>query len=89
MIGAGGILLAGGAELAAGVVLGAALDAVIRRQGPRDEAVASAPPQEQLPEEHPPQERPVALMDRVPRAVRDRARAVYDAARGKQPSTVQ
>lgn len=70
LIGLGGIGLLAGPELAAGVLLGAAADTLLRRRSDRESL----------------REKSRALIDRVPHTVRERARAIVAAARGEQPA---
>ena len=115
VFGLGGAALFGGLELAAGVVIGAGLDALIRR--PRSQEPTSEPTSEAKPEATTPEATPRAattvtpmreataepttseepkhewhlreksrrMMSRAPHVIRERARAVVDAARGRQP----
>jgi hypothetical protein len=76
VIGAGGIGLLGGAELAAGILLGAAINSLVRRQSSHANS----------PDTKPLRATSHAILDRVPHVVRERARAVFDAARGRQPA---
>lgn len=77
VVGLGSAALIGGIELAAGVVVGAGLDAMLRR--PRRLTGESAGSSAATGETHDMSER---LASRA-RLVRERARAVVDAARGK------
>lgn len=71
-LGLGGIGLVAGAELAGGMLLGAGITALLRRQDGH--------------EAHHLREKSRALVDRMPHVVRERARAVVDAVRGKPPA---
>jgi hypothetical protein len=66
--GVGGLGLIAGTDLAVGILLGAGVDALLRRQKPHETAAE---------EEHP-------HVRRLSDAIRDRARAVIAAARGQQ-----
>lgn len=76
-IGLGGIGLFAGVELASGMLIGAGITALLRRQPGHDH--------------HTLREKSRAAAARVPHAMRERARAVFEAARGKTPhaSTVE
>ncbi|MDB4953506.1 MAG: hypothetical protein JWO36_1075 [Myxococcales bacterium] len=73
VIGAAGLGLIGGIELAAGVLIGAGVAALLRRPDGRE----VTPQARQL------EERAHTLADRVPHEVRQRARAIVQAARGQ------
>lgn len=75
--GLGGAGLLGGAELAGGILLGAGLHAMLSRRGSRDK----------LEVPHTLREKSRAFADRMPPVVRQRARAVVDAARGRTQPT--
>jgi hypothetical protein len=79
MAGIGGAGLLGGAELAGGILIGAGLHAMLSRRGSR----------EKLHVPHSLREKSRAFAERMPPVVRQRARAIVDAARGKQRSAQQ
>src|SRR5262249_36648442 len=78
-VGVGGLGLIGGPEVAVGMLIGAGVLAVLRRDGGADGERR----------ERTVRERSRNFVDRVPRIVRDRARAIVDAARGKSMSATE
>jgi hypothetical protein len=94
MLGVGGIALIGGTELAAGVLIGAGIDTMLRRRRTAESATETHESHEaaeirEAHEAHGLRDRSKALIDRVPHVVRERTRAVLDAARGKHPTEIQ
>lgn len=73
-VGLGCIGLVAGPELAGGILIGAGVTALLRRERHREAAH----------EHHTLREKSRAFAQHVPHVVRDRARAVVDAARGKR-----
>ncbi len=71
-LGLGGIGLFAGVELAGGILLGAGITAMLRREDAKGGH-----------ETHRLREKSRAFVDRMPHAMRERARAVVDAVRGK------
>ncbi len=77
VMGAAGVGLLGGFELAAGVLLGAGIIAIADRRDGRNATPEAAEAVRTV------RQRAQRLLDRAPKSWRDRARAVIQAARGK------